>query len=69
MPAYVDLHSHWVPGVDDGARSVEEGLELLAALAHAGFHKVVATPHMRPGVFDNRREDLLRAFQAVQPHV
>lgn len=39
-------------------------LERLYAL---GFSMVVATPHMRPGMFDNRKEDLVEAFDRMQP--
>jgi protein-tyrosine phosphatase len=59
VQGFVDLHCHWVAGIDDGARSPEEGVEMLQALHRAGFDTVVATPHMRPGMFDNAREDLL----------
>jgi protein-tyrosine phosphatase len=53
MRGFVDLHSHWIASIDDGARSPEEGLELLRGLYEAGFSTVVATPHMRPGMFEN----------------
>jgi protein-tyrosine phosphatase len=62
MRGFVDLHSHWVAAIDDGARDVEGSLALLRALHEAGFDKVVATPHMRPGMFDNTAADLHRAF-------
>ncbi len=69
---YVDLHSHYVPQVDDGVRSVEDGLRLLQRLGEAGFETVVATPHMRPGMFDNDRARLETAFAgfeaAIAPH-
>ena len=38
---------------------------MLAALGALGFEHVVATPHMRPGMFDNSRADLERAFEAM----
>jgi protein-tyrosine phosphatase len=63
MAGYIDLHSHWIAGIDDGARTPEESYALLKALREAGFSTVVATPHMRPGMFDNTREDLETAFQ------
>lgn len=53
MSDYVDLHCHCVPGIDDGVRSVPEARELLLGLAALGFVEVTATPHMRPGLFDN----------------
>jgi protein-tyrosine phosphatase len=64
---FVDLHCHWVAAVDDGARTPDEGLAMLRALHEAGFDVVVATPHMRPGMFDNDRPALERAFAAMQP--
>jgi protein-tyrosine phosphatase len=66
---YVDLHCHWIAAIDDGARSVEEGMAMLRALYAAGFDEVVATPHMRPGMFDNDRPRIERAFSAMQPNL
>ena len=69
MAGYVDLHCHWIAGIDDGARTPDEGLQMLRALKSIGFDEVVATPHMRPGMFDNERADLTRAFERMQPHL
>lgn len=69
MGTFVDLHCHYVPGIDDGVRDADEGLALLAALGEAGFERVIATPHMRPGLFDNQREDIERAFAALAPRL
>jgi protein-tyrosine phosphatase len=66
MAGFIDLHLHYVPGVDDGVRSVEEGLRLCGALKALGFARLVTTPHIRSGMFDNRREGLLQAFAAFQ---
>jgi protein-tyrosine phosphatase len=65
MRGFVDLHSHWIAGIDDGARTPEEGITLLRGLHEAGFSTVVATPHMRPGMFDNDRAALVRAYDAM----
>lgn len=66
MAGYIDLHSHWVPGIDDGVRTAEEGLELLRGLRAIGFERVVATPHMRPGMFDNDRRAIEEAYRAME---
>jgi protein-tyrosine phosphatase len=66
MKGFVDLHLHYVPAVDDGARSVEEGLSLCRELKAIGFDKLVTTPHIRSGMFDNRREGLVSAFEAFK---
>jgi protein-tyrosine phosphatase len=64
---FVDLHCHWVAAIDDGARSCEEGVAMLRGLNGAGFDVVVATPHMRPGMFDNDKAAIERAFAEMQP--
>jgi len=65
MRGFVDLHSHWIAAIDDGARNPDEGIDLLHGLYEAGFSTVVATPHMRPGMFDNDRAALTRAYGAM----
>jgi protein-tyrosine phosphatase len=66
MNGFVDLHCHWIPGVDDGVENVDDGVALLRALAGLGFSRVVATPHMRPGLFDNTAKGLREAFERTQ---
>ncbi|MGH7293406.1 MAG: tyrosine-protein phosphatase, partial [Polyangiaceae bacterium] len=51
----------------DGARTLDEGLAMLHGLHQAGFDRVMATPHMRPGMFDNDRAALERAFASMEP--
>ena len=69
MSGFIDLHCHCVPGIDDGVSTMDEGVELLRALVGVGFDRVVATPHMRPGMFDNTRESLLAAYRQTGPAV
>jgi protein-tyrosine phosphatase len=66
MRGFVDLHCHWVAGIDDGARTPEDSVAMLTALRRAGFDTVVATPHMRPGMFDNTAKDLTAAYEATR---
>ncbi|HEV8551024.1 MAG TPA: CpsB/CapC family capsule biosynthesis tyrosine phosphatase [Polyangiaceae bacterium] len=67
MRGFVDLHCHWIAEIDDGAPDHEESLAMLRALKAAGFDRVVATPHMRPGMFENTRQDLETAYERMQP--
>src|SRR5574341_396325 len=69
MGGYIDLHCHFVPGIDDGARSPEEGKELLEGLHAAGFELVVATPHMRPGMFENTAARITSAYEKMAAFV
>jgi protein-tyrosine phosphatase len=66
MHGFVDLHCHWVAAIDDGARTPEEGVAMLRDLYAVGFSTVVATPHMRPGMWPNDRTSLVRAFDAMK---
>lgn len=61
----IDLHCHWVASIDDGARSVADSRALLRGLREIGFERCIATPHMRPGMFDNQADDLRRAYAAT----
>jgi len=66
MKGYVDMHCHWLAGVDDGAQTPAESLELLRGLRGCGFDLVMATPHMRDGLFDNTRAELEKAYAVQQ---
>jgi protein-tyrosine phosphatase len=59
-----DLHCHYVPGVDDGVRTTEDGLLLCQALHKLGYETVVATPHIRMGMFENDKAGLCATFEA-----
>ena len=61
-----DCHCHCVPEVDDGARSMQESMQMLRLLHAAGARTIVATPHIYPGKFDNEPEPLRHAFEGVQ---
>jgi protein-tyrosine phosphatase len=69
MRGYSDLHCHWIAQIDDGARSVADGIAMLRGLRQLGFDLVLATPHMRPGMFDNDKASLTRAYERMLPHL
>ncbi len=66
-PMFVDCHSHVVPSGDDGAATVEEGVELCRSAAWHGTRVLFATPHVWPHFrLDHHREAAIRrAFDAV----
>lgn len=63
----IDLHCHPLPGIDDGARSVDDAVALLEGLAGLGFETVVATPHVRQGYWVNTVETRAGALAALAP--
>jgi protein-tyrosine phosphatase len=50
----IDLHCHYLPGLDDGAQTLDDALALAQAAVADGIAVAVMTPHVRPGVYDNR---------------
>jgi protein-tyrosine phosphatase len=62
----IDLHNHLLPGIDDGARKLEETLQFLRLARADGVRTVVATPHMKPGVYDNQREGIQKMVAVVR---
>lgn len=48
MSAVVDFHSHILPGIDDGSKSIDESMAMLKMEWEQGIHQVVATPHFYP---------------------
>src|SRR5688500_18830855 len=54
----IDLHSHLLPGIDDGAPDLEHALELARAAADQGTRVLAATPHLRADYPDVRPDEL-----------
>lgn len=63
---YVDLHSHVLPALDDGVRTLAEATELCGLLAEMGFDTVCATPHQKVGSFVPTREAIDAAYAEVK---
>ncbi|WP_192823195.1 tyrosine-protein phosphatase [Rufibacter sp. LB8] len=61
-----DMHSHVLPGLDDGAVSIEESLQLLQALQALGFKKVCMTPHIMGDFYKNTPSMILGKLEEVR---
>lgn len=61
-----DIHSHLIPGIDDGVQTLDEAMDLLKALRSCGFRKVVTTPHIMSDYFRNTPEIILNGLNAVR---
>ncbi|GLK69716.1 tyrosine-protein phosphatase [Hansschlegelia plantiphila] len=57
----IDLHSHILPGIDDGADSLETSVAMARMAVEDGVTLMACTPHIKPGVYDNRPKDIWRA--------
>jgi tyrosine-protein phosphatase YwqE len=60
-----DMHSHLVPGVDDGAPDVSTSLELIKGLTDLGFQKFIATPHVLWDLYKNTPDKIKAAYEQL----
>lgn len=65
----IDLHCHYLPGVDDGAETLGDGLALCRAAVDNGITEAVLTPHVHPGRYDNTRTSLEPRFNSFRQAV
>lgn len=60
MAAYIDIHSHILPGVDDGAQDPEESIAMLRAAERENVKRIFVTPHQKPDRRSVSREGMER---------
>ena len=61
-----DLHSHLIPGIDDGSKSLEESLAMLNRFAELGYKKVITTPHIMSDFYKNTPEIILGGLDKLR---
>ena len=60
----IDIHSHILPGIDDGARTLEESVQLVSEMAGWGFERITCTPHITKK-FRNTQESIKEKFDML----
>ncbi|UTE77505.1 tyrosine-protein phosphatase [Rossellomorea sp. KS-H15a] len=55
----IDIHSHILPGVDDGAKTVQDSLDMAKQAVSEGIDTIIATPHHMNGKYENKKMDIL----------
>jgi len=55
----IDLHSHLLPGIDDGSRSLQQSVDVLRRFVDAGISTVATTPHLRASDANLRGEEVI----------
>ncbi|HMI07330.1 MAG TPA: CpsB/CapC family capsule biosynthesis tyrosine phosphatase [Flavobacterium sp.] len=55
---HIDIHSHLLPGIDDGAKTPDDTLDLIADLKQLGFGQFITTPHVMRNVWNNTAEGI-----------
>lgn len=65
-PFKVDLHSHLLPGIDDGVRTIKDSIRLIKQFKLLGYSKLITTPHIINDFYPNNREIITQKLQSVQ---
>lgn len=64
-----DMHSHLIPGIDDGAQDMATSLELIRGLADAGYKKLITTPHILWDLYPNTPEIIHQGLEELRQAV
>ena len=61
----IDIHSHILPGIDDGAKTERDSIEMAKVAVEEGITTIIATPHHRNGVFDNEKDLIIKMVDTL----
>jgi len=62
----VDIHSHLLPGIDDGVKTVKESIEIIKKFKFLGYRKLITTPHIFSDLYPNTTEIIQEKLSFVQ---
>jgi protein-tyrosine phosphatase len=62
----IDIHSHMIPGIDDGVETVEDAVEMVRKLQQLGYSRAVTTPHVMWDCYKNTPEIILSGLEEVR---
>jgi len=64
-----DMHSHLLPGIDDGAKDLDQSLTLIKELILSGYEKLITTPHIMSDFYKNTPEIISNKLIELQEHL
>jgi tyrosine-protein phosphatase YwqE len=65
-PITVDIHSHLLPGIDDGVKTIEESIAIIKKFKLLGYTKLITTPHIMLDMYPNNKEIIEEKLHAVR---
>jgi tyrosine-protein phosphatase YwqE len=63
---FVDIHSHLLPGIDDGAKDLDRSIELILKMHSYGIKKIITTPHVLGDVYQNSSSTIKEKLKEVK---
>jgi len=64
-----DMHSHLIPGIDDGAKTLEDSINLIKGFVNLGYTKLITTPHVMGDFYKNTSETILNGLEIVRNEI
>lgn len=61
-----DVHSHLIPGIDDGSANMNETIDLIKGMQKLGFSKIITTPHVMSDFYKNSSEEILKGVSNIR---
>lgn len=61
-----DIHSHFIPGIDDGSKTIEDSVEMITEMYNLGYKKVITSPHIMSDFYRNTPEIILGGLENVK---
>ena len=61
-----DMHSHLLPGIDDGLQTIEESVDFIGRLQQLGYNKLICTPHIISDIYPNNPDTILPKLKLVR---
>jgi protein-tyrosine phosphatase len=63
---YCDMHSHFIPAIDDGSKSAENSVEMIRHFYNQGYKKIITTPHIMGDFYRNTPETIYIGLEKVK---
>jgi protein-tyrosine phosphatase len=64
-----DMHSHLIPGIDDGVKTMDEALYLIKEMHQLGYERIITSPHIRFEIYENTKQSIEEAFKELRNKV
>lgn len=66
---HTDIHSHLIPGIDDGSKTMEESISLVREMHNLGYKKLITTPHIMNDYYKNTPEIIISGLDKLKENI
>ncbi|HEY0030114.1 MAG TPA: CpsB/CapC family capsule biosynthesis tyrosine phosphatase [Bacteroidia bacterium] len=63
---HCDIHSHFIPGIDDGAKTMDDSLQMITAMHNMGYKKLITSPHTMSDYYRNTSEIIMNGAENIK---